>query len=191
MKQNFKQGLVETLSKLSLFYNQLNAYETARDYSKEALLLAREIGHQVSQAKALTLLGQALTGLGLLEEAIAYYWQALTLYRELILYNQVALVLAGLAQTYLLQDNLAQAQTEVDEILEHLESTTSNDSSFALEGILEMLLIYWVCYQVLQANEDERAETILQTAHTLLQKQATKIDDKALKLSFLENVSVS
>ncbi|MCP4536305.1 MAG: hypothetical protein GY832_04090 [Chloroflexi bacterium] len=44
------------------------------------------------------------------------------------------------------------------------------------------------CYRVLRAGLDPRAETMLNTAHTLLQEQAAKITDPELCRSYLENV---
>ena len=51
------------------------------------------------------------------------------------------------------------------------------------------LRIYLTCYQVLQANDDPRADRVLITAYDLLQERAAKIDDELLRRSYLENVA--
>ena len=91
--------------------------------------------------------------------------------------------LAGLARVYLDQDNLNEAQANVEEILDYLKSHT-------IEGTKEPFRIYLTCYQVLKANQDPRAEEILETMNKLLQERASKIDDEDLHNSYLENVAV-
>jgi hypothetical protein len=90
--------------------------------------------------------------------------------------------LAALARISLAKDDLAQAQTQVDEVLVCLESDL-------LDGTDEPFRVYLTCYHVLQANQDPRAQEILTTAHRLLQERAAKIDDDELGRSFLENVA--
>jgi hypothetical protein len=90
--------------------------------------------------------------------------------------------LAGLARVSLAQGNQAQAQAYVEEILSHLESYT-------LAGIYEPFRVRLTCYRVLRANQDPRAEAVLNTAYHLLQEQAAKIADEELRRSFLENVA--
>ena len=46
-----------------------------------------------------------------------------------------------------------------------------------------------MCYRVLRANGDPRAAEILALGHRLLQEQAGRIPDEALRRSFLENVA--
>ena len=60
-----------------------------------------------------------------------------------------------------------------------------------IQGLLESeatMRIYLICYQVLQANRDPRAEEALETAHTILQNQAARIPDKVIQQMFLENI---
>ena len=51
------------------------------------------------------------------------------------------------------------------------------------------LAAYLACFKVLEAVDDPRAQETLNTAHSLLQDQAAKIEDEALRRSFLENVA--
>jgi hypothetical protein len=90
--------------------------------------------------------------------------------------------LAGLALVALTQGDLAQARAHVEEILAHLESGS-------LDGTDEPFRVYLTCDRVLRANGDLRAEGLLETAHRLLQEEAARIADQALRRSFLENVA--
>jgi hypothetical protein len=89
--------------------------------------------------------------------------------------------LAGLAHVALDQDDLDRAQAQVGQILSFLEDNT-------LEGTEEPFRIYFVCHQVLRANQDPRAREILVSAYDLLQERAAKITDAELRRSFLEEV---
>jgi rsbT co-antagonist protein RsbR len=91
--------------------------------------------------------------------------------------------LAGLAQALMAQGKLAEALTPVEEILTYLEE-------HSLDGAEEPVRVYLTCYHVLQANQDPRAEAILNTGGRLLRKRAAKVNDKDLRQSFLENVAV-
>ena len=44
-------------------------------------------------------------------------------------------------------------------------------------GAERRFLNYLVCYRILQAHDDPRADRVLQTAHTQLQEQAERITD--------------
>ena len=86
-----------------------------------------------------------------------------------------------LAYMYLLQDNSLQAQRAVGEVLAFVENNS-------LDGVEEPFLDYLLCYRVLKANRDPRAAQLLNSAHTLLQQQASQITDRTLRDSFLCNV---
>jgi tetratricopeptide (TPR) repeat protein len=131
----------------------------------------------------LTLLGHALAGLGQLAEAADAFRRALTLQRDLGQHNEATECLAGLAHVALNQGDTAQAHDYIEELLEHLKMNT-------LHGAEEPFLVYLTCCQVLQALQDPRAFDVLQSAHSLLQEEAAKIDDEELRCSFLENVKV-
>jgi hypothetical protein len=57
-----------------------------------------------------------------------------------------------------------------------------------LDGTFDPFRIRLTCYQVLRANDDDRAEEVLRTAHQLLQERAARIEDERLRRSFLEKV---
>jgi adenylate cyclase len=176
-----RQGEGVELAHLGSLHHQVGADEAARDCSQQALLIAREVGNRRVEGHALGFLGDSQVGLGLLDEATAAYQQALTLWRELGSTPLALEPLAGLARVSLARDDLAQAQTYVEEILSRLEDSALRESKQAL-------CIYPDCYRVLRALSDPRADSILEIAHDLLQTQAARISDAEMQRSFLQEV---
>jgi len=177
-----QHGESEGLYYLSLLCHHQGDDELARQYGQKALCIAQDIGDRSSQGYALTHLGHALAGLGHLAEAADAYRQALVLRCELGQPHMAMESLAGLARVSLIQEDLTQAQTQVEEILSYLQSNT-------LAGTEEPFRVYLTCYRVLHANQDPRAQGVLDAAHRLLQERAAKISDEELRRSFLENVT--
>ncbi len=176
----FYQGQI--LAFLSLLYHHLDDNQAAREYGHKGLRIAQDIDDRRGQGWLLDCLGHALTGLGQLDQAADAYEQALAVRREL---NQPHLVTesqAGLARLALIQDKNDRAQEYVEAVLTYLKSHNLNGTS-------EPFRVYLTCYHILQVNDDPRAHDILTTAHDLLQKRAARIEDDALRRSFLENVS--
>jgi DNA-binding SARP family transcriptional activator len=169
-------------SALALLYHQQGKDQTACEYARCALIIDRSAGHRYRQAFTLARLGHALTGLGQLEDADAAYQEALDLRRETGQSHLAPEPLAGLARVALLRRDLETALSHVEAILSHLETGS-------VDGTDEPLRIYLTCYRVLKANDDRRAQEVLEEAHNLLQERAVKIDDEALRHSFLENVA--
>jgi predicted ATPase/DNA-binding SARP family transcriptional activator/Tfp pilus assembly protein PilF len=176
-----RQNESMALACLGLLSHHLGDDGAARDYARQALRIAREIGDRYVQGYALTRLGHALAGLKRLAEAAEVYREALVLRRELSQTNLAMETLAGLAHIALTQGDLLQAQAHVAEILAYLEANT-------LDGTDEPFWVYLVCYRVLRAVQDPRAQVILSTACRLLQERAARIG-KTLRRSFLENVA--
>jgi predicted ATPase/class 3 adenylate cyclase len=179
----YRQGEGEILANLSLTSHQLGDDKAALEYSQQALLIAQELGDRHIQGYALMHMGHALARMGLAVKAVNNYRKALALRRELGQPKLVVESLAGLAHVSLVQDDLAQAQAQVEQILDFLESDT-------LEGTSEPFRVYLVCYRVLLASRDTRARDVLETAFHLLQERTAKIDDEELRRSFVENVPV-
>lgn len=144
--------------------------------------MARDVGDPNVLGYALTRLGHALVGAGHLAEAAEAYRDALALRRELGQSNLAMETLAGLARVSLAENDRAKAQAEVKEILDFLEA------GYRLDGTDEPFRAYLTCYRVLAANEDARAPAILSQAHRLLREQAARIENNAMRRSFLENV---
>jgi len=147
------------------------------------LEITLEIDDPFIEASAMTTLGNALVGLGKLDQAVDAYRQGVEIRWKMGQHHLATEPLAGLARVYLIQENLNKAQAKVEEILDHNES-------HSFEGTMEPFRIYLTCYQVLKTNQDPRAEEILDSTHKLLQERAYKIDDEDLRSSYLENVAV-
>ncbi|HDQ73776.1 MAG TPA: tetratricopeptide repeat protein [Chloroflexi bacterium] len=170
------------LANLSLLLHNNGEDETALTHSHHALEVAQDLGDRRWQGYALTNMGHALEGLGRIAEAANAYREARDMRNESGEKKTALESTAGIARTLLAQDDPTRALTYVEEILEHLETDT-------LDGADEPFRIYLTCYQALQANQDPRAQPILDEAYHTLQERAAKIDDDALRRSFLENVT--
>ncbi|MFN2186944.1 MAG: tetratricopeptide repeat protein, partial [Anaerolineae bacterium] len=168
---------------LGLVHHYQGDQETARTRFQQALTLAEAMGHRRAQAFAWLGTGHALLSLQALNEAREAYQRAIALRRELDQAHLTAEPLAGLARVCLAQGDLGQAQSHVEELLDHLAS----GETFA--DAVSPFQVYLTCYRVLVTNQDPRAQGLLDTAHELLQEQAAKITDEKLRRSFLENVA--
>jgi len=156
-------------------------YQVALENHQQALLLAREIGNQSQQGYALNGLGWVWLELGQLTEAVAAYEESSALLREIGQHGQALAPSSGLARVALIRENLTQAQECVDKILEELRGQAPGSE-------VDLFQIYLTCYHVLHAAQNPHAEEVLETARNLLQEQAARINDEALRHSFLHNV---
>jgi DNA-binding SARP family transcriptional activator len=166
---------------MALLYHRMGDDESAREWGQRALLVAEQLGDRPVCSDALTNLGHALAGLGHLADAARAYGQALELRRELGEHNRAVESLAGLASVLLAQGDLNGARRHVDEILDHLESKS-------LDGADEPFRVYLTGYRVLLATGDPEAPKLVSGAYHLLQQRASKIADRELRRSFLENI---
>ncbi len=170
------------LACLGLLSHHLSDGEAAQRHARQALRIAREIGERRVQAYALTRLGHALLQLERPAEAAEAYRQAAAIRGELRQQDLAVESLAGLARAHLAAGDIAQALATVEGILGQLQSG-------ALLGADEPLRIHLTCYRVLRVAADPRAPAVLAAAHRLLQELAARIDDEALRHSFLHNVA--
>jgi tetratricopeptide (TPR) repeat protein len=166
---------------LGLLDHHLGDNAAAQVVSRQAAQIMHQLGDRYYQAIALTVLGHALVGLAQWAAAVEYYQQALTLMRALQLDHRTVEPLAGLARAAQAQGRLIQAQSYVDEVLSLL-------AHGRLYGVGESVRVYLTCYHVLRANQDPRADTVLQAAHSILEEQAEKLEDTELQRTFLERV---
>ncbi|MCP4536403.1 MAG: AAA family ATPase [Chloroflexi bacterium] len=169
-------------SHLSVLCRDRGDSQAALAYAQQAVQSAQKSDMLFLLGTAWVTLGYALEGLGRLEEAAEAYRQAVPILGESSMFDLVVGSLVGLARVFLVQNDLAQAQTQVEEILKRLEAKPP-------DRMQEPFLICLSCYRVLRANQDPRAREILNTAHRLLQERAAKIDDETMRRSFLENVA--
>lgn len=151
-------------------------------YANKSLELMRKMGDPSGEAWAWTCLGHAHFLLPDLIESAHSYEQALNLRRTL---KQAALAtepLAGLAQTALEEKNSGLALKYAEEILSHLNQGGN------LDGTEEPIRIYWSVYQALQANNDPRANRILDEAYELLQEQVNRFHSDDDRQMYVRNV---
>lgn len=185
MKKDLDDGWGGSLitSFQSLLFHDLGHFAEALALGKEALAIAEDLGSPEVQAYALTFIGHAQVGLGAFKEADQAYRRALEIRREMGQQSLAMEVVGGLAHLSLVEDDIGQAQEHVEEILSYLETGS-------LDGALQPLRIYWICYRVLKATQHLNAGGLLETAHQILQARAAKISSRELRRSFLNNVAV-
>ncbi len=183
-KHDIPRAIFLSLRRLSKLALASGDAETALNYSQEMLRLTQEHSDLLEKEYAWQHLGQAQAATGYLDEAVAMLRQALALQRET--HNRVAIceALSSLAQVYLSRAELSLADECVQELIGDLTAKT-------LESSAELFEIYLTCYRVLSANQNPRAQEILQTTYGLLQEQAKHIGDEKLRRSFLENVATN
>lgn len=173
----------ECLLGLGLIAHQMGEHERALHHCQRAMEIAQEIGDRRIEGYAWDHLGQVLAGLGRWDEATAAYQQALDRREELGQTHLAMETRANLAERYRAQQALSQAQQYVDEILNYLKE-------HSLEGAEDPLRVYLICYRVLRASQDPRAQVVLRQAHQHLHERAARIHDAGLRRSFLHQVSV-
>jgi predicted ATPase/class 3 adenylate cyclase len=157
-------------------------WQRAREYAAAGAELSREIAYVEALAESLMWLGHSWLGLGRPEDAISSYEEALAIRRDLGQTNLAMGATAGLARATLATGDRVAALDHVEEILKHFADGGS------LTGTWEPLRIRLVCYQVLAAVDDPRAEAVLNEAFDDLQERAARIMDANDRRSYLENV---
>lgn len=171
------------LINLSLANHYQGQQELALELSRQALALGQKTNNRRVQGYAFIPMGHALLDLDKPIEAQEAYWQSLAIWHELNQPNLIIEQKAGLARTRLAQGQDREALAQVEEILAHLKE------NWTLDGVESPFRVYLTCYQVLQKQQDGRAQAILQKAHSRLQEQAAEIVDEPLRYAFLHNVA--
>jgi predicted ATPase len=169
------------LNNLGLVAVNQGDFVTARNVYERCLKLAQDLGDPVFEGWARRGLGNAALGVQDLDVAEEAYRQALATLRAVDNPALVAEPLAALARVVLARGEAAEARETIEEILAHLATGT-------LEGAEEPMLVYLICYQVLRANDDPRAQTLLTRARRELLAQAGHIPDEATRHAILEHV---
>ncbi len=163
---------------LAVLMHQTGNHSEALEQGTHAL---RRAVSKTVETRSLIVVGHALAGMGRLDEAHGYYTDALTLAQESGLHAKAIEAEAGLARVALAAENVADAGAQVAHILARADLAP-------LAGTDEPFRMHLTCYQVLMAAHDERALDVLAAAHRLLMERAAKIDNEALRQSFLEQV---
>lgn len=167
---------------LSTICRMQEDYAQALAYAQQALEVFETIGTHYGAGHAWIRIGHAQVGLARLEDAIAAYGNALTVRRETGTQMPVLETLAGLARAHLRQGNAAQALADLDEVLAH----TATGQNF--DGAEEPQWIYLICYEVLRANNDPRADDLLAEGYRQLQEKAARFSDAHSRYLFLANI---
>jgi predicted ATPase/class 3 adenylate cyclase len=166
---------------LSLVLADLGEYDEAQRFARQAAHIDREIGDKVGQGYSLTTLGMALEGLGQWEDAAKAYEEAKTIRQQIGQHSYTHDDIAGLARIALAQGDLTQA-------LAHARAAQAWIAQHGVEGIEHPLRLYLTLIETLQtAGLPEEASELVQTAWRMVQEQAERISDEAIRQSFLED----
>jgi len=172
---------VRAIANGCLLHRLMGDHTQALEIGEQALDLSEAFPQ--FRAIALKNLGHVLVALEKYEEAKKKYLQALALYQELNQTHLQSEPLAGLAQVALKRGADQQALSYVEEILPSLETTP-------LVGPDQPVLVYLICFQVLEACNDPRAHQILMRAHEFLQSRQVLIADEVTRKTYFENIAV-
>jgi tetratricopeptide (TPR) repeat protein len=175
-----QEGIV--LGNLAISLTWERNYATAEVYFQQALALLREVGDRRVEAYSLHDIGWLRFEMGYFAEAAEYFQEALALRESLNAEHTAVEDRAGLARVALVQGETAAGMAQLEKVLEFLQENPT------LGGAAYPFRVYLICYQVLSASEDGRANEILFRAHEMLQERAAKVSDPAMRRSFLENV---
>jgi tetratricopeptide (TPR) repeat protein len=168
-------------AQLGLLYHEIGDNDKAQALATQTIAAARSIGTREGEAAGLMCLGHAFAEHQQWEESTRAYQEALAIRRALGQHYLVTDALAGLARVSLQSGAPAEALGHVEQILSFLETGT-------LIGVSQSFRVRLTCYEVLHANNDQRAHLVLRTAYNLLLDRAERINDPELKRSFLETV---
>lgn len=168
---------VTALINLSNFSSYLKQYERSLEYS----YMARDIGETIQDSSCISEIllnrARALLALGHSEEALRFFLEAHEIHQTLKQEHLMLKSNAHLAHYYFELGQLSEALLFAEAVLALFDI---ND--------LDIHQYRWWVYQILRANNDSRAYTILEDAHQKLLEQADRISDEGHRRSFLENV---
>jgi predicted ATPase/class 3 adenylate cyclase len=164
---------------LGLVLYDLGEYEEAFHFAHQAVQIDHSIGDKVGQGYSLTTLGLALEGLQQWAEAAAAYHEAQQIRKQIGQHSYAVDDLAGLARVALQQGELKQAQDYAQEAKEWLaEQGTA--------GMEHPLRLYLTLAAVAEAaGQPSEARRLLQAAIQMVEAQAERISDEAVRRAFL------
>jgi predicted ATPase/class 3 adenylate cyclase len=166
---------------LALVLIDLGDYENAYHYARRALKIDRSIGDKVGQGYSLTTLALAQEGLQEWDAAAECYEEAVIIRRQIGQHSYVMDDLAGLARVAMHRERLAEA-------LELVRETQVWLAGHGVEGVEHPLRLYLTLAAVLEASDQgAEAERLLQAAADMVQAQAARISDEALRQAFLDD----
>ena len=181
-----RQGEAANLDTLGLLAHFHGATLHARALYEESLAIQRSLDDLRSQAYTLTHLGLLAEETGDLDAAAAAQEHALAIRGRGSSRSSASIDnLAGLARIAQARGDLPEAQRLADRVMEMLAEKGA-------AGVEFPALTYVTVFQVLtEAGQDDasaaaRATAILQEGQALVREQASKLDDPAMQLMYLE-----
>lgn len=163
---------------------EMEMYDSAVSLAHSALDLALQRDSHEHVASLQTLLGYAQCELQAFDEALSYFQQAAEAWQKINNEARLFEAKVGYAYVSFQLGNCTETQSEVDSIVSRME-----------EGNLYAAIcphrIYWNAYQLLKDMDDPRAGSVLETVHSLIERQASLITDASSRTHFLENVSLN
>lgn len=156
--------------------------ESACQHAEAAIQLAQKVSDRSGEAWAMHYLGHASLQQGNYEAARRAFQASIEIRNELGQKGLSMEPLAGVALSYLEENNLTAAVECVEVILKFLVEGNT------LEGTEEPVRILHICYLCLKRNDDLRAEQILQQAARLLEGQASKFSDEMERTRYIQNI---
>ncbi|MCJ7657705.1 MAG: AAA family ATPase [Anaerolineales bacterium] len=201
---NYQQWLVDcdelenthlkawSMINIGYYRHTMGDNQGAMEYCRQVRRILGEDSKCLEEFYRLALLGHALSALDEIETASEVYDQAVNLGYEINLPRQAIEARAGSARVSMSCGENELALSQVEQILTYMTANSSPTSScHPLEGTDDPFRIYLTCYQVLKANMDTHALSILTEAYNLLLERADKISDENLRYSFLNNVAAN
>ena len=167
---------------LSISERGLGQLAEAEKHACQALAICQEIGDHNGENNAWLILGGAYEASEQWNQAAAAFQKALDLICHTIDPGGTIYAQAKLAGVLLRQGKIDQAVELIERVLAYREA--GGDLQGTDEGPIPVNM---ECYKVLLANGDPRAGSLLQETYILMQQQASRIKDSALRQSFLEN----
>ncbi len=174
-------GLAWSYNALGMIHNHLGDPKTGLAYHKQALEIGQEQGAATVEGIAWLGIGQDLQALGQWAQAQSAYENAIVVQSKLAQNIRVIESRGGLSRCLLALDTPAPALEQVEQILDYLATQP-------LLGAAQPALVYWNCYTVLRALEDDRAPALLAQAFEFVQRQAARIQDEHLRHSYLHEL---
>ncbi|MCE9657522.1 MAG: AAA family ATPase [Burkholderiales bacterium] len=156
----------------------------ALSHAQAAHAISVEVGSRLHQADSLWSLGNAELALDRWQAAADCFERSEALSRAMNLAPQVLNALDGRARVALARGDAAEAQRLAEQLLAEAHADPSTQQ---LDGTYEHLLRLTL-HRAFAAGGDPRADVHLAEARAALLLEADRIDDAALRRSFLENI---
>jgi len=154
----------------------------AEAHAGRAIALLQVARDRWSEAAAVRLQGQSALMQGRLDGARDCFLASSAMLLEMGSASPALESLAGLAEADLARGDLPGALASVEQLL------AQEAAGVSLDGVEEPMRVRWVCWRVLSAVGDARAQPLLESALEDLARQARRIDDERLRDSFLRRV---